>query len=377
MKNPKMNSQKKNVIKAVTFFGIAVSMMGNQSCQQDDAVPVVRTPKRRVVIEKLEAPKIGQFDFGAAARAQLPAIVMKSNGFTTSGVDLSKQYDGNLGAADEEDFRQCQTEEEKNPNNGLSMKAVTTTISACMMYLPHGRIYTNIYDFSLISQNGGSLGLAQIPGLAAANASFNFTAQKSELSLAMTAKSLLINGGTADDTDKKADIAAINQSSFATNWGGGLSIGFSFLQIGGNTYHQSNLARVVESGLSKAFENLRTQWDEKEPWYGMVVNNCDKYIKINAGSESNVKVGDILKIQNVEYTWENKACDSQLLRYVNSGVSSEAPAAYAVVSVVGDGVAKAVIISNDPNYPQSGERINPGARAYLYKLAEAASDTSK
>lgn len=367
----------KRLINASMLFMIAGSMMGNQSCQEK---PQERHLKRRVLVNNLTAPEMrlpdgGKFDFAYAAKQQMAAIIQKSGAFTTSGVDPSKLYDTQgLSAADDEAFRQCQPVEDLETMPGAGIQAKTLTqISACMMELPHGILSGSIYDFSLVNQRGASLGLANIPGMVPVNGSFDFAFTKSALSVSMQSEHPLLKGGMIGSTGRMV-LATANQKSYAKDWKGGMTIGFSLAQLGGNYYSKSSLAQVVEDGVLQSLDALRTEWDKAEPWYAMVVNNCDRYIRINAGSASDMglKVGDILRVQNMNYEWKDKACASQLENLIDYGVANgAAPVSYVRVTSVGLNVSQAVIITDDPSYPQDlNQTIKPGARVYLEKMVE-------
>lgn len=364
----------KTVIKACSLIAIAGSMMGNQSCQE--AQPEARELKRRVQVSYLEAPPIrlpdgGTFDFAYVAKQQLANILSKTNSFTTAAVDPNKIYDTKgLSTAEEALFNQCANlDEETVSSNQLSAKMNFSEKASCLIDMPHGMIGGSIYDFSLISKTGATIGLAGIASLTNIGASFSY--QKSELSVAMRASHPLIPGGFNGDNGRML-IATTDQKAYAKDWGGSLSIGFSMVQLGGNAYFKSNLSNVVEDGVTQAVKDLKKSWDQAEPWYAMVLKSCDKYIYINAGSSADMglKKGDIFRIQNVTYGWEGKACGSQLLSAIDSGVATgAAPVAYAQVTNVGLTVSTAVILDKDPNYPYDPNQIiKPGARVYLEKL---------
>jgi len=367
--------QVKQLLKATVLPMIALTMMGNQSCEQPQAE--TRELKRRVQISYLEAPEMtlpdgGRFDFAYVARQQLANILSKTKTFTTARVDPNKIYDtAGLTPAEDAQFYQC-IDDADTVGNGLSAKSTLSQTAACMIEMPHGLVSGSIYDFSLISKTGGTLGLSAISFLTLANASFTY--EKSELSVQMRAVHPLMLGGiTGETADKNGRmiIATTDQKAYAKNWGGSLNIGFSIAQIGGSAYFKSNLSNVVEDGVSQALGDMKKSWDSHEPWYAMVLRSCDKFIYINAGSSSDMglKVGDIVKIQNVTYEWEGRACGSRLLSTIDSGIAGGAqPVGYARVTTVGVNIAAAEILDKDPNYPHSAQTIKPGARVYMEKM---------
>lgn len=360
----------RNVVKGCALVLIAGSMMGNQSCEQQKP-PEARELRRRVQMGQVMAPAIalpqgGTFNFQYVANVQMYDVLSKTKSFSTAKVDPSKTYDpSGLSNEDKALFNQCGDEESQESvhvNGKLMSKSIIYRESACMINLPQAVISGNILDFTLISSSGARLSLAGIPF--APSVSFNI--KRYELSLAMRAMHPLIPGGHA--VGDRYVIATTSKESFGREWGASLGLTFSMLGLGLDHYQKTPMRQIVEEGLTDAIQDLKSQWNQAEPWYGMVLRNCDKYIYINAGnsSDAGLQVGDIVRVQNVDYEWSGKACESTLLGAVDY---AGGPVAYARVRSVGNTISTAEIIERDPQYPYSPDQvIRPGARVYMEKL---------
>lgn len=362
-----MKSISKAFIKGSTTVVLAGMLMGNQSCKEETKV---RELRRRVQMGQVKAPPIalpqgGSFNFAYVANAQMYDILSKTSAFSTATVDPAQAFDPSGLSQDEaEVFNQCGEEETTHDVNGkiISQKSTISQKAACMIDMPQGVVSGNILDFTLTSKGGVTLKLAGVPVLPGAK--FDF--KRSELSLTMKVMHPLQEGGIQAG-DRKV-IATTSTQSFANDFGASLQLNFSGFEIGPSYYYNSPLRKVTEAGLTAGINNLKDSWNKSEPWYAMVLRNCDKYIYINAGNASDAGLvnGDILRIQNVDYRWQGEVCKSTMMGsadYIGGAV------AYAKVVSVGDNMSAAVIIENDPKYPYSGEQIiKPGARVYAEKL---------
>ena len=373
----------KQIIKGLALIGIAGSMMGNQSCQQTTAAS--RELRRRVQMTQMTAPPIilpqgGTFNFQTAANAQMYTVLQSTSAFTTSTIDPLKIYDTTGLSSDESSqFNQCNDQPVVTTSGTLSTKSTISQVAGCMIDMPQGLIKGSILDFTLYNSAGLSLNMAQIPGLPAVGGGFSFEVKSYAMDLAMQAMSPLVAGGIVAGDHKV--IAATSKESFQNSFQASLTINFAGFGLGPSYYQQSPLSQVVLDGLTQGVNDLKSQWDAAEPWYAMVIKNCDKYIYINAGNASDVglKPGDIIRIQNVDYRWQGDACKSQLQSAVDY---IGGPVAYATVINVGDNMSTAQIIDKDPNYPYNpNQLIYPGARVYMEQMvgtapAQASSSSS-
>lgn len=347
------------VLKAVLAFSFAGLLMGSEGCEE----PAARTLRRRVHMGKIEAPSIvlpqgqGTFDFEYVANAQMYDVLRRTESFSTSTIDPLKSYspDG-LSDSEASQFNQCMDPEDAEFSaSGLSLKSVISERAACLIDLPQGVVSGNILDFRLTSAVGASLSLSQVaflPGL-----SFDF--KRYELSMALNVMDPMITNH---------NIAATSQQSYGSETGVNAQLSFGGFNLGPKFYYNSPLRQVVEEGMIQSLTDLKRQWDASHPWYAMVLRNCDKSIYINAGNKTDagLMVGDVVKIQNVKYRWQDAVCSSRLL---GTTVNSE-PVAYAKITSVGDTMSIATVIDDDAqNYPYSLEQvIKPGARVYMHKL---------
>ena len=95
---------------------------------------------------------------------------------------------------------------------------------------------------------------------------------------------------------------------------------------------------------------------------------------VGADHDAGLVVGDIVRIQNVDYNWDGKACGSNLLSTVDY---PGGPVAYAKIITVGDNMSVAEVMKGDANYPYSqSQLIHPGARVYMEKMYDAAAEAA-
>lgn len=364
------------VVKLGLLFGVVVTSMGNQKCEEE--APKVRELKRRVQMGAVKAPNIqlpqgGQFDFQYVANAQIYNILQNTQAFSTATIDPAKTFDpSGLSQEEAQVFHQCEDEEQDVFTvNGAHQKSTFSQLAACMIDMPQGIVSGNILDFTLTSRAGVNLKLNQVATLS--GASFEF--QKYELSVTMRVMHPLQRGGIAPGDRKVITTSA--QEKQSKDYGVGLSLNFGGFELGPSYYYRSPLRKVVDEALTASIEDLKTQWNNSEPWYAMVLRSCDKYIYINAGnaSDAGLKEGDLLRIQNVNYRWQGQSCRSDLMGSVNY---VGGPVGYAKVVSVGDTISAAVILDRDPEYPYSRDQvIRPGARVYVEKLIEPNASAQK
>lgn len=346
-----------SLIQAGVVLLSAGLLMGNQGCEQQG-----RELRRRVSMGKISAPSMvlpvnqGTFDFEYVANAEMYAVLHDTQTFSTSTIDPLKTYSP-VGLSEDEasQFNQCMDPEETLAiRGGFAAKSIISERAACLIDLPQGVVSGNILDFRLTSAGGATLSLAQVaflPGL-----SFDF--KRYELAMTLKVMDPLILGH---------NIAATNQQSYGNEFGANAQLNFSGFALGPSIYYNSPLRKVVEEGMASSLLDLKKQWDLAHPWYAMVLRNCDKSIYINAGNstDAGLVVGDVVKVQNVKYRWQGPVCGSTLQ---GTTVNSEA-VAYARVTSVGDTMAIAKVIDDDPdNYPYSKDQIiKPGARVYMHQ----------
>lgn len=357
----KMSNRTNSIVFTAGLMIVASHLMGATSCSEQPQ----RELKRRVQLGKVTAPAIplktdqGNFDFQYAANMQMWTVLEKAQAFTNAAIDPEKTYDLNgLDQDLEQSFRQCEEPEALQTTvntkiNGLYRKVTWSKNAACMINMPQAVVRGGITNFQLYS--GGE---AKFDILAGILTMVEFKFDSYVMSASMRAESPLIPGLTW---------AATSQNSYKNNLKVGAGLNFGTFGVGMSAYFNSNMASVVEEGLLSSVGELKTIWDTKEKWYGMIIRNCDKYVYIRGGgaADANVMEGDILRLENVNYEWEGAVCNSRLKSSVSDGLTL----GYAKVVKVGDTVSVAEIIENDPAYPRDPRGVMyPGSRAYLHKL---------
>jgi hypothetical protein len=356
------------VTKGLVLISLSVSVMGAQSCKEEET-PVVRQLRRRVQLGKIQAPPIElppsygskKFDFAYVANMQMYDILRKTQSFSTANVDPNQVFDpADLNDDAKTDFNNCSDDDQEMQvfsGNGqkLNGKVTFSKSAACMIDMPQAVISGAILDFQLTNGGGLSLGLANVKFLQALDFSF----ERYQLDVTLLAKSPMEIGDHYFSTTVK--------KSFGNKFGASVGLNFGTITLGPKYYMQSPLSKVVDDGLTQAVNELKNNWSADDPWYAMVLKACDKFIYINGGygNDAGLKVGDILRVQNVTYEWQDRACHSQL-----RGEMALNPVAYVKVISVGRNLAAGEIIERDPQYPHLPDRIYPGSRVYLEKTVE-------
>jgi hypothetical protein len=359
--------KKMKLLKIGFLFVLAGMLMGNKGCKEEP-ITEKRELRRRVQMGSIQAPQMvlppqaggGTFDFSLALNGQLQKVLRESKTFSTSGVF----YDpSSIGENDKKEFYQCTA---SAPTKAFEISEDT----ACMINMPLGYVSAQMIDFRFqrgIDVDVGITGLDILEGV-----SFNF--DKAKFTMSMQAQNPILTMQPQGHT-----LAAKNGHSYMGSVGGKVSLNFGFVKLGLGGWMQTDMAKVVEDGLSDGLKKLKTDWDQNDAqsgyenvadgWYAHVIKDCDVGIMIAAGNKSDagLQVGDILSVYNMRYNWYGKACNSRL-NYMEP--TTEQPIAYVKIVRVSDTVSKAVIIDNDPNYPYQEINIKPGARVYMKKWAE-------
>lgn len=334
----------------MVLISLSALMMGNQKCEEPN-----RNLRRRVQMGTIDAPAIplpngGKFDFKFVANAQMYDVLRKTQSFSTSTVSGGQLDLDEMTQADRDAFNRCE-----DPLDFQS--SVFSKVATCMVNMPQAVISGDIVNFELTTAGGLTIGIPSFGGLEAA-----IDVKKAVLTMAMTAYDPLIPGHVKAATTQRANRFETDLN-FSFNVGG--------FEVGPRAYFKSDLSKVVAQAMENSVNDLKQQFDQAEPWFAMVMKNCDKAIIINGGSASDVglQVGDILEVHNVWYNWEGEACNSKLLSSMQSSPMGK-PVAVAQVEIVGDTMSQARVIE------QTGEKIQPGARVYIRKLAEPAGQKS-
>ncbi|MCE3009011.1 MAG: hypothetical protein LW875_00145 [Proteobacteria bacterium] len=333
------------LIRSSLLCGLALLMMGNEGCEEAEQK---RELRRRVQMGMVDAPAMplpngGRFDFKFAANAQMYDVLRKTQSFSTSTMRPGTPLDpSQMTDAERRAFSQCEDVDGYAP-------FVMSQNAACMIHMPQAIINGEIVNFQLISGGGLSISLPDFGGL-----SSSFDVKKARLTMSLKADDPLIPGHNIAATTTRAN-------QFEMNIRAGFNLGS--IGLGPRYYYQSDLAEVVSKAMQNGISDLKTQFDEAEPWYAMVLKNCDKAILINAGnsSDAGLKTGDILEVYNVWYDWAGLVCDSTLM---GSMRATAEPIAVAQVEIVGNTFSQARIIE------QTATKILPGARVYVRKLVQ-------
>lgn len=386
----------KKVIQGCALVLLAGSMMGNQSCDNKETVEA-RQMRRRVQMKvnsikafPITLPDMRTFDFQGVANEQMYSVLSETKTFSTATVDPTKVYDpSGLTEYEAGEFNRCDDNADNIENSSKGMMAQKISYSqnaSCLIEMPQAVITGSILDFQLTNGAGVSLSFANLlNSMFGLGAEFNY--KRYTLSMTMKAADPLALGNVEVAPGKyRALLAATSQDSYSKEMSGKINLGFNGFGLGASAYYASPLSGVVKDGLTQAAKNLRTSWDNAEkqnpndannPWYAMVIRNCDNFIYINAGNgtDAGLVAGDIVRIQNMSYGWDGDFCGSNL---VSVQAAQGGPVAYARIVTVGSTVSTAEVLKGNPQYPYSTSQIiHPGARVYMEKMYVAPSKTAK
>ena len=336
------------VAKAAMFLPLAILLMGNDQCSQGGEEVAKRELRRRVQMGAIEAPSMafsdgGTFDFKYAANAQMYTVLRNTNSFSTSTISPTAGLDpSTMTEAEKQAFYQC---EDTAGNSAFQMSQE----AACMVHMPHARINGDITNFQVTSSTGLTLDLFKLIGFSGA-----FKSTKANLSMSFDAVDPLIPGHVHASSSPTA-----KSQEFAMN----ATINFGEFGLGPSYYSKSDLSQVVAKAMTAGISDLKSQFDKGEPWFAMVLKNCDKAIMINAGnySDAGLEVGDVLEVYNTWYDWSGDVCASTLMGAMKA---SKTPIAVVQVEIVGNTFSQARVVE------QTAEKILPGARVYVRKLMD-------
>lgn len=365
------------ILKAMALVPVAGLMMGNQSCQQQQAVQK-RTYKKIVEMGSIAAQPIllpdgSSFDFKFVANQQMYGVIADNGNFSLRGNSLvvsDPSLSSTSSLKDSQAFNLSANDKtllQKSFDVSQSdFRAAFSRTAWCMVNLPQAKLYGSINSFEIIGGGGLSLGYTPtgpIGGIA--GASVNFNVQSAQLDLSM--RGLPALGNTI--------LGATNVTSKQTKTNIGLNINFGLFSVGPSFYYSTPLATVVKKGLTTGLDQLATQMSNDE-WYTRVFADQDTSVILVGGTDVGFEVGDQLDIYNEQYAWDGEPCNSNYLGGVGTGEDSY----YARVEItsVGDQLSQAKVIKIDPNAVQGFASV--GAKVKLYMLKEdlaAPSGTTK
>ncbi len=389
---------------------IGLLSMANQKCEKKPApgpvVPQQRELKRKVQMGPIQAPQVmlppsvvdqrlkssdqyfdnanmRVFDLAFVANAQVFRL-LDGAGFTTSGIDPSFDYVGGVPSDPndeaEKDFFQCQPKY-SSPQAKLSLEGafekplskVVSNEAACLINYPQGILHGQITGYDFSGSNGFSLHGTITSGIGVSGG-FESIVDTYKMGAEMQ---LVKPGFVAQGNEVVAFGDAIVESKSK-----GLKVDamLGLLGFGYSNYKSTPIFSVVEDSLTRTLASLRQRWQKKEPWYSYVLNDCDQYAYINAGNETNLLKGDIVKMIEVQRTWAGEACKSRIQNELPNDDIADALAC-GEVKYVGRNISKIRILKGDEaksfGCPYLTQSIPPGSIASLVVKVEDRKDLKK
>ncbi len=341
-----------NVLKSGMLVMTAGLMMGNQSCQQEQASQ--RELKRMVEMGKIISPKInlpqgGAFDFEFVANQQVYGVLQKSEHFALRYAppvepvpDMpsgGSQKIINVSSKDNVMLKAFAA------NGGFSEKPQYSTEAECMINLPNARIAGSVNAFEMIGGAGVNIGFTQAGPIDVGGLSnVGIKIQWAQLDLSMIATHPLTQGV----------LAAANVSSKQTKTQVSFTLDVGGFSIGPSAYYQTPLAKVTQKALNTGVEGIYKQMQAKdsEEWYSRVLMNHDTHLVMLGGTNVKARVGDRFNVYNELYYWEGEPCNS---RYYGGGAST--PVATIELDWIGDEVSRGKVVAQTDQNPVLGAKV--------------------
>lgn len=355
-------------IKVVTLLGLGLSLMGNQSCQQQPGTEGPRQLKWYADAGVIQSPAVnfgdaGNFNFGYVASEQLNGVLFNSKGFTTSysgpGIQMGTKGPELAGA------------------QGMYQKMFgTKTVGSelyysdearCLINLPDVKVNGSVLAFEMTSGNTYSFGFNQsgpVPGLGIGT---KFTVKLKQLMIQMygidSAKDLY--------SGKSRLIASPLVTQVGKDTDGNVAIDYNAINAGYSWYRNSPLSKLTEGALQQGVDSIKTEMN-KVPWTTKVLDVQsldggtnplgDVGVVIKGGADVNLKKGDQVAFYNEKTLWKGEACNSD---YYGFARFVKDPFAYGEVIHADRYFSTVAIIKRMDN-----TKIKPGWRVELSKRVE-------
>jgi hypothetical protein len=339
-----------NFKKLSTLFPMALLLMGNESCEQQQNRETGRQLKKLVELGRITTPPLSfpngsNFDFGFVANQQMAGVLFASDGFAFKVeppmVVTPQGMNFNLSSADSSMIQ-------KLSMKGQDPMVHWSTEASCMVNIPMARLYGSINSFEMVNSGGITLGFN-------ANGSYNGAGLGGSLDFEMESLQLDASMDARRPFTNKI-MAAANINSKQTKTKVAFTINLGMFSLGPKYYHQTPLSAVTKKALTIGVTSLKEQLKSEE-WYTRVLVNHDTHLTVIGGQDVGLEKGDILAVYNEIYYWDGEPCASSY----RGGVATE-PIAIIEIASVGDEVSYGKFIQ------QKDENAVIGAKVKLLKF---------
>lgn len=351
----------KKMMKAGIMIAGAAMTMGNQKCEQQQAVVPARTLKKIVEMGSIRSSPLmlpnGSFDFQFVANQQVYGVLMESKEFALRYAppiaippEQARSGDQNFFNLTKADGQMMKAFAQAAGKDDYNVQYAKT--AWCMVNIPQAKISGSVNSFELIGGGGLTVGFnpaGAYPTNGLTSAGFNVEWAQLDLSM-MALRPLTSKVMTATNVTTK-------QTKTKVNFG----LNFGAFTIGPSAYYQTPLAQVTKNALVKAVGELNTGLKSEE-WYTRVMANHDTHLVVVGGTDVGLEAGDQLLIYNEDYYWEGEPCDS---KYLGGGAAAGSAVAKVEIDWVGDEISRGRVIE------QNDHNAVIGAKVKLFKFHAA------
>lgn len=364
-----MKTHQKNLftgLKASLFIPLAMSLMGNQSCEQSQTQ--TRVLKKLVGMDTLKSqpiplPNGGKFDFAYVMNYQIYGVLDKENLFLDQGlettVDTTKGVGQKINGLSSVDEKMLGTEYQRDM---LAYKIAdlqkSSTEVACFLDYPQFRLNGRVYSFEATSSIGVGIGFSESGPIGGVLPNANVQFDTAQLAMGMVAYRPELGFG-------KGNLKAINLTKNQTKVSVSFSLLFDGLGFSPSVEFKPSMAKVAEGALTKGIQLLKASKEMvDDQFYTRVLKEEDYAITIKGGRNIGIQVGDRFEVQNEQGEWTGEPCASQFKYSVPLK-----PLAVIQIESVGDVAAQGRVLKPEEGGIEYNTSARLGAKVLLKSFA--------
>lgn len=304
----------KTGLKSGLLIPLAATLMGNQSCEQQNQTPN-RELKKLVGLDTLKSQPIslpdgGKFDFAYVMNYQIYGVLDKQNLFLDQAIEptinTSKQLGEKITGLSAEDQKMLGTEYQRDM---LAFKIAelqkSSTEVACFLDHPQFRLNGRVYSFEATSSIGLGIGFNDTGPIGGVFPKADIQFDTAQLAMGMMAYRPELGVG-------KGNLKAINLTKDQTKVKVSFSLLFSGIGFTPSAEFKTSMAKVAEGALTKGIQELKASKEMiADKFYTRVLKEEDYSINIKGGINIGIQEGDRFVVQNEIGEWEGEPCASQ------------------------------------------------------------------
>ncbi|MFN8944722.1 MAG: hypothetical protein ACK5WZ_08860 [Pseudobdellovibrionaceae bacterium] len=355
------------VFKSSLFIPLALSLMGNQSCEQSQNQQ--RVLKKLVGMDTLKSQPIslpdgGKFDFAYVMNYQAYGVLDKENLFLDQGlestVDTSKQMGEKVNGLSVGDQKMLGTEYERD---ALAYKIAnlqkSSTEVACFLDHPQFRLNGRVYSFEATSSFGLGIGFSDTGPISGVFPGANVEFDTAQLAMGMMAYRPELGAG-------KGTLKAINLTKDQTKVKVKFTLIYSGIGFTPSAEFKPSMAKVAEGALTKGIQQLKASKEMiEDKFYTRVLEEKDYSITIKGGRNLGIQKGDRFEVQNERGQWSGEPCASEFKYSVPLK-----PLAIIEIESVGDVASQGRVLKPEEGGIEYSDSARIGAKVLLHSFAQ-------